>query len=104
MSNELLAKTALQRQEAFKNLPKHLKTIKKTVGKLDPKAEVYLFGSVADNSYNYSSDIDILVVTDTYPAKVICELWKAGIENPFEIHVYPPEKADFFKNAKLVRL
>ncbi len=104
MSDELLIKTALQRQEAFKNLPKHLKTIKKTVRELDPKAEIYLFGSVAENNYNYSSDIDILVVTHLYPAKVISELWKVGITEPFEIHVYTPEKADFFKKEKLVRV
>lgn len=104
MSNDLLVETALKRQEAFRNLVKHLKTIKKTVGELDPKAEVYLFGSVADKTHNYSSDIDILVVTNVYPAKVMGELWKAGIKEPFEIHVHPPEKAGFFKRAKLVRI
>jgi predicted nucleotidyltransferase len=104
MSNDLLIKMALQRQEAFKNLSKHLKTIKKVVAKLDPKAEVYLFGSVAEDNYNYSSDIDILVVTDLYPAKVICELWEAGIEAPFEIHVYTAEKAAFFKKGKIKKL
>jgi hypothetical protein len=32
------------------------------------------------------------------------ELWKAGIKEPFEIHVHPPEKAAFFKKAKLKKL
>ena len=104
LSIDLRVETALKRQEVFQNLSNHLNTIKKTVCDLDPKAEAYLFGSVAENNYNYSSDIDILVVTNVYPALVICELWKAGIEDPFEIHVYPPEKASFFKKEKLVRL
>jgi predicted nucleotidyltransferase len=100
-----MVKTALKRQDAFKNLAKHLKTIKKTVSELDTQAEVYLFGSVAENNYNYSSDIDILIVTNLYPAKVITELWKAGIGEPFEIHVYPREKASFFfERAKLKKV
>lgn len=84
-----------------KNLTKYLKIIKEKIAELDPNAEVYLFGSVAENNYNYSSDIDILVITNLYPAKVHAELWKAGIKDPFEIHVYSAEKASFFKRAKL---
>lgn len=104
MSNDILVKFALQRQEVFKNLTKYLKIIKETVNELDPKAEVYLFGSVAENNYNYSSDIDILVITNLYPAKIHAELWKRGIKDPFEIHVYSPEKASFFKRAKLKKI
>lgn len=104
-SNAFLVKEALKRQEAFKNLPTHLKTIKETVQKLDAAAEVYLFGSVAEERYNYSSDIDILVITNLPPANVIVELWKAGIEEPFEIHVYTAEKKSLFASrSKLVRI
>jgi predicted nucleotidyltransferase len=60
MSHEILVKAALKRQEVFKNLAEHLETIKRTVHKLDPKAEIFIFGSVAEKNYNYSSDIDIL--------------------------------------------
>jgi predicted nucleotidyltransferase len=105
MSHEILVKTALKRQEAFRNLAKHLKTIKKTVHKLDPEAETYMFGSVAEKKHNYSSDIDILIITKLHPAKIHSELWKAGIKEPFEIHVYTPEKATFFKTrTKLVKI
>jgi len=104
MSHEILVKTALKRQEAFRNLAKHLKTIKRKVNELDPKAEVYLFGSVAEKKHNYSSDIDILIITNLYPAKLNSELWKAGIKEPFEIHVHSPEDAGFFKRAKLEKL
>ena len=97
MSHEILVKTALKRREAFRNLAEHLKTIKRTVRKLDPKAEIFIFGSVADKNYNYSSDIDILIITRVNPAKVHLKLWKAGIRDPFEIHVHSPEKFAFYK-------
>jgi predicted nucleotidyltransferase len=105
MSRDLLVENALERQAVFKNLAKYLKIIKKTVGKLDPEAEVYLFGSVAEKKHNYSSDIDILIITRLHPATIHAELWKAGIKEPFEIHVHPPEKAASFKKAaKLEKL
>lgn len=105
MSLEPSIKQALERQEAFKNLPIHLKTIKETVLKFDPEAEVYLFGSVAEDRYNYSSDIDILVITNLSPANVIVELWKVGIEEPFEIHVYTKEKKNLFASrSKIIRI
>ncbi|MBC7113634.1 MAG: nucleotidyltransferase domain-containing protein [Candidatus Methanomethyliales bacterium] len=96
MSNEILIENALKRQEAFKNLEKYLQTIKETAKKLDPKAEVYLFGSVAQKSYNYSSDIDVLIITDKNPAEIHAELWKAGIREPFQIHIQTKQKAQFF--------
>lgn len=101
----MIVKTALKRLKAFRNLDKHLQTIKEVVTKLDPHAEAYLFGSVAENRHTYSSDIDVLIVTKTEPARVHLELWKSGIKEPFEIHVQPPEKTDPYKRrAKLVKI
>lgn len=99
MSHDVLVKTALKRQEAFNNLPKHLRTIKKTVRGLDPEAKIYLFGSAGSKEHNYSSDIDILVVTNLHPARIHADLWKAGIKEPFEIHVHTREEAEFFTKA-----
>jgi predicted nucleotidyltransferase len=105
MSHEILVKTALRRRKAFRNLAEHLETIKKTVHKLDPKAEIFMFGSVAEKNYNYSSDIDILITTRLHPADIHSELWKAGIRDPFEVHVHSPEKAVFYKKrATLVKV
>ena len=105
MSYEILVKTALKRQEVFRNLEEYLKTIKKTVRKLDPEAETFMFGSVAEKKHNYSSDIDILIITKLKPAKIHAELWKAGIKEPFEIHVQSREKAQFYKRKiKLVKI
>jgi predicted nucleotidyltransferase len=105
MPYEIIVKTAIKRREAFRNLEKHLKTIKETINKLDPEAETYMFGSVAEKKHNYSSDIDILIITKLNPAKLHLELWKAGIKEPFEIHIQPPEKAHFYKTTtKLVKI
>jgi hypothetical protein len=100
MSHEKLIKNALKKQEAFKNLKKNLQTITETVKKLDPTVEVYLFGSVAEKKHNYSSDIDILIITKLEPAKIHAELWNAGIKEPFEIHIQPKEKAYFYKKEQ----
>jgi uncharacterized protein len=105
MSYDILVETALKRQEAFNNLPKHLQTIKKTVRKLDAQAEIYLFGSAAEKEHNYSSDIDILIITNLQPGRIHIELWKAGIKEPFEIHVHSQKEAEFFKcRAKLTKI
>jgi hypothetical protein len=105
MLHEIMVERALKRQEAFKNLEKHLQTIKEIVTKLDPDAETYLFGSVAEKKYNYSSDIDILIITKQKPAIIHSELWKAGIKEPFEIHVQTPEKAQIYrKRTKLMKI
>jgi len=98
MSRDLLVEAALKRQEAFNKLPKHLRTIKQTVHELDTQAQIYLFGSTAEKENNYSSDIDILIITNLRPSQIHAELWKAGIKEPFEIHVHTREEAEFFKN------
>ncbi|MCX8201449.1 MAG: nucleotidyltransferase domain-containing protein [Candidatus Caldarchaeum sp.] len=96
---------ALRRREIFENLEKYLTKIKQTVEAVDQKAEIYLFGSVAEGTHTYSSDIDILVVTRIEPAAIHAELWKAGITTPFEIHVQPPEKAkQYLSNTKAKRI
>jgi predicted nucleotidyltransferase len=65
---------------------------------------VYLFGSTPEKRHTYSSDIDVLIITKKEPARVHYELWKAGIKEPFEIHVQPPEKLHLYRRkAKLVK-
>ncbi len=71
---------------------------------MDPSAEVFLFGSVAEGRHTYSSDIDVLVVTNLEPARVHFELWEAGIREPFEIHVQPKEMVPLYRRrARLVK-
>ena len=97
MSSEYLIEEVQRRRQVFKNLKKHLENIRETLSGLDRDVEIYLFGSVADNTSNLSSDIDVLVITDLEPAKVHLVLWKKGIREPFEIHVQPPEKLKHYK-------
>jgi uncharacterized protein len=105
LSNEIFIERALRRQEIFKNLPKYLEVIKATVQKLDPTAKMYLFGSVTENRSNYSSDIDILIVTSLKAGIIHSELWRAGIKEPFEIHIESKQYAYFYKTkAKLVKI
>ncbi|MFQ6064811.1 MAG: hypothetical protein ACE5L6_04970 [Candidatus Bathyarchaeia archaeon] len=73
-SHKIIAKTALKRQKTFRNLNKHLQTIKETITKLDSNAEAYLLGLVAENRHIYSSNIDILIVTKAEPARIDHEL------------------------------
>jgi len=93
MSDEDLVQQAIKRREIFDNLDKHLHTIKRTVQKIDQDAEVYVFGSVPEKNYTYSSDIDVLIVSNKDAGKIRLELWRSGMREPFEIHVYPPTKA-----------
>ncbi len=83
----------------------HLRTIREAAQGLDANAEAYIFGSVAEGRGVYSSDIDALIVTRAEPARVLMELWRAGVKDPFEIHVQPPEGAGpYRRRAKLVRI
>ena len=102
---KLLIKEAKRRAEIFKNLDKYLKKITEIVKELDKNAEVYLFGSVAQGKHLLSSDIDILVVTNLAPAKVLAILWEKGIKDPFEIHVVTKEMLEIYKRrAKLIKI
>jgi hypothetical protein len=93
MSDEDLVQIAIKRREVFDNLDKYLETIKGTVQEIDPNAEIYIFGSVPNKNYTYSSDIDVLIVTRIDPDKIRLELWQSGIREPFEFHIHPPKAA-----------
>ena len=74
MDYNYLIEDARRRQEVFKNLDKYLLMIKSVVRSIDPNAEVYLFGSVAENRHTLSSDIDVLVITNADPGIVLEKL------------------------------
>jgi len=102
---DLLINEAKRRREIFENLDEYLKKIVETVRKLDSNAELYLFGSVAEGGHLISSDIDILVVSDLHPGRIIAELWSNGIDDPFEIHVITKDMLETYKKrAKLIKL
>ena len=104
LSEELLIDEA-RRREVFENLGTYLRRLVEVVKGLDPSSEVYLFGSVAEGRYLLSSDIDVLVVADANPGKVLAELWLAGIRDPFEIHVVARKALELYRRrSKLVRV
>lgn len=104
-SAEFLVREAKHRAEVFGNLKQNLEKLATVVAKLDPDAEVYLFGSVAENRHLLSSDIDILVVTEKKPGEVLAELWREGIRDPFEIHVVTDDVLEVYrKRTTLVKI
>ncbi|GAB6943698.1 nucleotidyltransferase domain-containing protein [Vulcanisaeta sp. JCM 14467] len=105
MDYNYLIEDARRRQEVFKNLDKYLLMIKSVVRSIDPNAEVYLFGSVAENRHVLSSDIDVLALTNAEPGIVLEKLWRAGIGPPFEIHVRTPDKLAYYERfSKLIKI
>ncbi|MEM4519880.1 MAG: nucleotidyltransferase domain-containing protein, partial [Sulfolobales archaeon] len=105
LSERLLVKLAKYRIEVFRNLKHYLKAIVEVVKELDEHAEVYLFGSIIEGTYTLSSDIDVLVVTDQPPEKILVKLWERGIKDPFEIHIIKKETLDLYKQrSKLVKI
>jgi len=100
-----LINEAKRRREIFERLYEYLKKIVETVRKIDSNAELYLFGSVAEGKHLISSDIDILVVSDLHPGRIIAELWSNGVDDPFEIHVITRDMLETYKKrAKLIKL
>jgi predicted nucleotidyltransferase len=76
------------------------------VTSLDPEAEVYLFGSVAEGRHLYSSDVDVLIVTERLsPGEVIAALKEEGFDDPFEIHVVDRSMLELYeRRSKLIKL
>ncbi|MGC8571432.1 MAG: nucleotidyltransferase domain-containing protein [Caldivirga sp.] len=105
MSLNLFVKEARRRTEVKSNLDKYLRLITEVVSEMDPCAEVYLFGSVAEGRDLVSSDIDVLVVTGISPPLVMVKLWEAGISDPFEIHVINKNELGLYRGrVKLVKI
>jgi predicted nucleotidyltransferase len=102
---EYLIAEALKRREVFNNLNSYLQKLKVVILKVDPKAEVYLFGSVAEKKHTYSSDIDILVITEENRLKVLNKIVEEGLANLFEVHIRKPREAGWYKRlTKLVKI
>ncbi|MDK2464967.1 MAG: nucleotidyltransferase domain-containing protein [Candidatus Korarchaeota archaeon] len=79
--------------------------MKEVARRIDPGAEVYLFGSVAEGTHTLSSDIDVLVVTTAEPAELLKELWLAGVGDPFEVHVQPHRMLKLYaRRSRLIRV
>jgi len=104
-SDKMLINEALRRKRIFEELDKWLQRIKMGVLEVDPSAEVYLFGSVAEGKHTYSSDIDVLVITDKGVEEILPRLWELGVGDPFEVHVRPRSMLEAYRRrGKLIRI
>jgi len=105
LSYELILYEILSRRNVFNNIDKYLGIIIDVVKRIDENASIYLFGSVAEGKYIVASDIDVLIITRVKPSDILIKLWEAGIGDPFEIHIQPPEKLKYYeKKAYLKRI
>jgi len=87
-----------RRREVFDNLDAYLRRLAKVVCRLDPGCEVYIFGSVVEGRHLYSSDVDVLVVSDVLrPGEVLAVLWAEGFREPFEVHVVDRASAEAYR-------
>jgi predicted nucleotidyltransferase len=104
LSEEFWLREARRRREVFENLDTYLRRLAAFVKRLDPASEIYLFGSVAEGRYLYSSDIDVLVVSDVLkPGETLAALWAEGFGDPFEIHVVDRAAAEVYRRrARLI--
>ncbi|MEM1944547.1 MAG: nucleotidyltransferase domain-containing protein [Nitrososphaerota archaeon] len=69
-----------------------VKRVKEIVHEIDPRARVYVFGSVARGEATAMSDIDVLVVTELANRKydIMVNVYKT-VEEPVELHVVTDE-------------
>jgi predicted nucleotidyltransferase len=79
----------ISREKYFKNYLAYAKKILK-----DKKLLVLVFGSVAENDFTLSSDIDVLIISNKAPMKrvergeILGKIYASiGKVHPFEIHL-----------------
>ncbi len=105
MSKDIVIRDALRRRKIFEDLEENLGKVKSMVLELDPQAEVYLFGSVAEGRHTLSSDIDILIITEKNPWELRAQLLKRGITDPYELHIHPPKMLETYRRrGRLIKL
>lgn len=81
-----------QRPERWLEVARRVKSV---VCSIDPKARVYVFGSVVRGEATAMSDIDIMVVTDVAERKyeMMVKVYKS-VEEPVELHVVTRERLE----------
>jgi predicted nucleotidyltransferase len=86
----------LSREKYFKNYLEYAKILKDNAKKIlkDKKLRVLVFGSVVENDFTLSSDIDVLIISNKAPmkgvkrGKILGKIYASlGKAHPFEIHL-----------------
>jgi len=95
---DLLILNKKRQEKYFMNPHKYARKIKRKAGEILGDVKVYLFGSVVNNKWLPTSDIDILVVSSekitsaTAASEIEVALLKSvDFYSPFEIHLVTPE-------------
>lgn len=95
-----------ERKRFFERAELEIETLAKKVKALLPDARVFIFGSFVKKNYDvYSSDIDVLIVSETIKNKTMLERaeliakLREGIEAGyiFQIHLVTPEEFEVYK-------
>jgi predicted nucleotidyltransferase len=100
---DLLLEEKKENEKYFKEPEKYAKIIKKKAKEILKKVKVFLFGSIVRGDFLFSSDIDVLIVSDNFKekerGKIIAQLLnEAGFFSPFQIHlVKTKEFKDWYK-------
>jgi len=89
---DLLLEEKREKEKYFKEPEKYVKKIKKKAKEILKKVRVFLFGSIVRGDFLFSSDIDVLVVSDNFKeeekGKIIAQLLnEVGFFSPFQIHL-----------------
>ena len=81
--------------EMLKDYQRIAVRVKEIVRKFDPKARVFVFGSVVRGRFTGASDIDILIVTERTNIKyeIMVEVYKS-IDAPLELHIITQKQLD----------
>lgn len=84
--------------------------VKELILRVDPGAEVYVFGSVVRGRYTAASDIDILVVTRRTELRhlIMVEVYRQ-VEAPVELHIVTPDALErwyrkFIKPGEIIKI
>ncbi len=101
----LLTDTLLQRVKMLKNWKAWVSKIAKVAKELMLDAEVYVIGSVVRGDFVAGSDVDILIVSNSVPERIVGrgkikvlieEKLNLPYYHPFEIHLLKPEEAELY--------
>lgn len=72
----------------LKNYRSILRKVREIIHRIDPSAEIYVFGSITTEKFTGASDIDVLVITDKIDRKyeIMVNVYKE-VEAPIELHI-----------------
>lgn len=110
----MMAKWFLELRDTWREAAK---TVARAAKKLYPEAEVYVIGSVAEDRFTATSDLDILVVLPYDPdprqrLRIKIEIMKKAFDEglslyyPVDLHIAGPHRLQEYKKyaKKMIRL